>query len=255
MLVKIEVKTPDDDLRKRREDAARLVVDRFEDRFPNRRLLCFFDDEEWQGLIDAGGPSVRGFYCPISAGGGLWLPPYVAESLVVDSAIAFEDLIYLPGSTCSIEVALIMTFVHEVQHFVQHGVSQNTWGANELVRQLFGTLAPPQIRALGVASWCDVPYERDAQIAAKRAAEQLLGVRPVEDYIAARIVEHATGVEAALWRCIKELDSSAEYDLTAETVQFFPRLKTYRRQLEECLRTNGNDVDFKGVDLDKLLAG
>ena len=48
MPAKLIVKTTDAMIREMREAAAQRVVDSFGNQLPDRRLLCFFDDEEWQ---------------------------------------------------------------------------------------------------------------------------------------------------------------------------------------------------------------
>jgi len=251
MPVTLAVKSSDDVVKTRREAAAQRVVAYFGGQLPNRRLLCFLDDEEWQTLKDQYGIANRGFYSPrINTSDQHWqiAPEYVRESVSVEPF--FDDFIYLHGSTCSNDVGLTMTFAHELQHFVQHGNTLGLWAANTLIPRLPESV----INALGL-TWCDVPHEREARIVSKRTAENLFGAEVVKRYINAKVAEFVTEDDAADWKCIRGLATSTPYDLVRETALFFPRLRDYRADLECVLQHLYSDPDFKDLALGKLLAG
>src|ERR1035438_6802133 len=68
-----------------RESLAQRVVDCLHE-LPNRRLLCFLDDEEWQSFKDVIGVANRGFYRPIKVPDPSWrrwnTPLYIVERLM-----------------------------------------------------------------------------------------------------------------------------------------------------------------------------
>ena len=88
---------------------------------------------------------------------------------MVDRRPAFDDFIYLHGSTCSSAMGLTMTLAHELQHFIQHSQQTRLWAANSLIPKL----KKATIRALGLR-WCDIPHEREARIVSSRYLERSL---------------------------------------------------------------------------------
>jgi hypothetical protein len=254
MSTTVKVKSADDDVRMRRKAVAQRVLAYLGDELPDSRLLCFFDDEDWQALKAKRGIANRGFYEHIRKGHlPLWWsesPNHLREALMVDGEVAFSDLIYVHGSTCSNEVGLTMTFAHELQHFIQHGTVLGLWAANTLIPNL----PKDVITALGL-TWCDVPFEREARIVSKRATEELFGAEVTSQYIEAKITQFVTKDDAADWECVNRLVASAPYDLAGETRTLFLQLKPYRGELERALRGRQHDPDFRHVDLRKLLDG
>jgi hypothetical protein len=256
---KVIVKSTDTTVQAQRKAAAERVIADFGNRLPSQQLLCFFDDKDFHELKQDVGKENRGLYSTIKVNGflfwtderwGAW-PDYVKECIVVDDQRVFDHIIYLHGSACSNEVGLTMTFAHELQHFIQHESALRLWAANTLVPNL----PRPIIKALGL-TWCDLPVEREARIVSKRTAESLFGVDVVRLYIEEKVAEFVTPADAADWECIRDLGTSAPYDLEGETKLFFPRLKNCRRELESVLQNlRSNDPDFHEVDLDALLDG
>jgi hypothetical protein len=239
--------------KRRREVAALRVLDRFGLRFPDCRLLCFLDDEDWWQFKAENGIANRGFYSRVRARDRDWqiAPTYILEELFPHGAVAFDGLVYLHGSTCSDDIGLTMTLEHELQHFVQRTTQTRLWAANTLVQDL----TKSAISELGL-KWCDVPHEREARIVSKLTAQTLFGDQAVLHYIAAKIAEHLTPEDTDDWTCIKALDTSSRYDLASETKLFFLRLRNYRQQLQAALqRFQSIDPDFAGIDLDALLSG
>jgi len=253
MLPEVFVKATDDAAKHQRNATAQRVIECLRHQLPNRRLLCFLDDEEWRSFKDENGVANRGFYQPVTVPDSFWrnAPLYITERLVVDRRPAFDDFIYLHGSTCSSAMGLTMTLAHELQHFIQHSQQTRLWAANSLIPRLNRTT----IRALGLR-WCDIPHEREARIVSKRTAEQIFGAELVEQYIDDKIREPVTECDAADWECIRELATSTPYDLAFATKLFFPRLKGHRHELERTLREFQSEyADSPGVDLDALLSG
>jgi hypothetical protein len=251
----IKVKSPHDTARKQRESSAERVVAHFGNSLPALRLLCFFDDEDWRTLKDEEGAANRGFYSPIRPGGLWWPPNYLAECLVVEGQLAFEHLIYLHGSTCSSELGLTMTFAHELQHFIQRNNVPRVWAVNALANRTLQQLGRSEFEASGLRA-CDVPHEREARIVAKGVAENLFGADAVRRYIEAKVDERVTNQDVTDWECIRGLAASTPYHLPRETELFFPRLKSFRPQLERSLKElRDYDAAFQVLDLDALLSG
>src|SRR6266478_1626327 len=126
MALKICVKSTDEDQKRARRVSAERVVAEFGNVVPDKRLLCFFDDEDCQVFKNFAGNANRGFCIVINDGipGGAKCPEYIAGELLVDDGSwvrkrAFEHFIYLHGSVCEGSVGLTMTFAHELQHFIQ----------------------------------------------------------------------------------------------------------------------------------------
>src|ERR1035438_169440 len=171
----IVVRSADADSKRQREATARRVVSHFGDALPALRLLCFFDDQEWQALRQppGPGPANRGLYTPMGTPDPLaWAvyPRSLQERLFVNGESMFDHLIYLHGSTCADEAGLTMTLAHELQHFIQRAITPTFWAASTLIPRLSGCT----VDALGL-KWCHVPHEREARIVSKRVAENLLG--------------------------------------------------------------------------------
>jgi hypothetical protein len=245
------VKSASDAGRKHREALAQCLLASLGVESPARRLLVFLDDEDWQAFKAQSGVANRGFYAPVRSGHPHWrvAPGYILDRVFIDGAPAFDDFVYLHGTTCGNEISLTMTLAHELQHFIQHYGQTQLWAANSLVANLDKTA----IAALGLR-WCDIPHEREARMVAKRTAETLFGPDAVHQHIGARIADPATEQDGIDWKCIRELSASTPYDLAQETRLFFPRLKNYGGQLQAAVaHFQATDPDFAGVDLPALL--
>jgi hypothetical protein len=257
------VKSADAAVRALREIAAERVLAKFGDQIAKSDVLCFLDDRDWKPFKDRFGTANRGFYGPLTEAPLPGWPDYLRALIFIHDTpqplsrqLAFQDIVYLHGTTCSTEVGLTITLAHELQHFVQHSHDLETWAANSLASYtLQHVLHISDIEALGM-SWCDIPHEREARIVSKRIAEELFGVEAVREYIDARIAERVTEQDAADWKRIRHLAVLGSYDLRHETAQFFPRLNGYKHELERALRhlqTEG--PNYGSVDLNALLVG
>src|SRR4051812_33083083 len=90
VFLKIQVTCEGAALKRRRESIAESVIAHFGERLPDRRLLCFFDDEDWP-LFKTSGEENRGMYWPIKRDAG-WanLPPAVKQLILVPDPLTFE---------------------------------------------------------------------------------------------------------------------------------------------------------------------
>lgn len=258
MPVTVHVKSNDLVVRAKREEAARLVLGQFGDRLPELKLLAFLDDEDWHDFRRQFGPANRGLYRPIKYGAFAnpsW-PPYVVELILVDDPAswnlkqAFDHIIYLYGSTCADETGVIMTFAHELQHFIQYGHERTLWAANSLLPDL-----PNDVVSTVGLRWFDIPVEREARSTAKRIAVLLCGANMVTQYIDRKINENVTTEDVEDWRLIQDLNPAIPYDLEDATRLIFQRLSVYKLYFAQMLQDLKDDPDFKDIDLDALCSG
>jgi hypothetical protein len=258
----IKVGSNDSDIATTREALARRVIAHFPSNLPESTLLCFIDGTNWQALRNERGEANRGFY--------VWAKPYTEdecwdwpeplrkhffsdESASGRKKSAFDNLIYLHGSTCHTDTGLVMTFAHELQHFVQHNREPKLWAESSVVTNL----TREEIRALNLNSF-HIPIEREARAVSKLVAEELCSVEAVRRYIDGKIAENANPADVEDWNFVRELDASVPYDLRRDTRLLFQRLKGFRPQLNEALRLRkqgSGDPAFDLVDLNELLAG
>jgi hypothetical protein len=254
LALKIVVKSANLTTRQVRNDIARRVVHELHDQLPTESLLCFLDDEDWEAARRDAGLG-RGFYTPTRDIDG-WrpLPQYIEDSLMKDGIVAFQNFVYLFGSTCSIHEGLAMTLAHELQHFIQHGSSRAAWAMGTIASNLLMNLKLPQVNEIGVNSWCDVPIERHAWITSKRVAEAVSGRDSVRKYIDTRIAA-AQSFELADWKFARELDASQAFDFDAETASFIPRLTAHRTKLEQYLNDLRRDPELTNIELGPWLQG
>jgi hypothetical protein len=220
-------------------------------------LLAFLDDGDDPDSRRDLGPANRGFHGPIKESRPTEAWPLGMTNLIfvpVDgspfgrSRRLFDNGVYVYGSTCADETALIMTFAHELQHFVQYGFNRRLWAEGQLITRLPREL----INAIGL-NWPDIPHEREARIEAKRVGLKLCGADAVTQYIDRRISENVTANDVEDWRFSQQMDPSVPFDLSRETKRIFQRLRPYRQALENVLREMRADSvygsDYKDIDL------
>jgi hypothetical protein len=251
---KIEVRSVDASLCRKREATAERILAYFEGRLPDLKLLCFLDDVDWDSLKDIAGKANRGLFTRTKKSTRLWpewqlWPDYLKESIcVIDfesfrPKYAFDCLLYLHGSTCATDAGLTMTFAHELQHFCQYGNQRRLWALNTLLKHL-----PVQAN---VNAW-DIPFEQEARIVSKRAAECLCGKETVQGYIAAKVTGAIGKTDADDWKFVQQLATSSAYDLFAETALAIRRFEQPRPKLQDMLTQLQDNVDFRGLDLDEF---
>jgi len=251
MPIVVEVKHPD--LREklvRQADALR-VIGRFRSLPAGLRLLVFFDDTDAEFFREKLGEQNRGFFKPLKGvQTGAW-PHYLRDHLLACGSFQspatwlFDTVIYLHGTTCEDPVGRVMTFAHELQHFVQYGFSRGVWAASEVFR--------PHLPAF------EIPIEREARIVAKCTAEDLCSPEAVKHYVAERInvAEKRIALlkadyqpntdkiknwkdEVDDWRFIQQLDAPAFYDLAARTKLAFDNFPERKAEFEKQLQGREN---------------
>jgi len=247
----IKVKAKDAAVNGQQRPAAERVLNYFGDNLPSS-VLCFLDDADWSRFKTDIGPANRGLQTVVRKNTFTddFYPPELKNSVSVGANLLFDYAIYLHGSTCANEVGLTMTLAHELQHTIQHANMRQVWAVNALVNELDRTI----IQTMKL-EWKDVPTEREARIVSKRAALQLHGEKPVEQYIDANIAAHITPADVSDWQFIRTLTPSSSVDLVGDTHLLFQRLKGHRAELEQALqRTRAdNPQDFGDIDLDVFL--
>ena len=274
MAVKVEVVSRDPAVKAERQEAAKRVLKKFEGKLPDLRLLAFFDDQDWNGVRRVPGAIERGSYFPIKEGGGIPAPARMANLIFVgvlsrQPGRAYDHGIYLHGSTCADETALIMTFAHELQHFVQYGFKRKLWAESKLIREL-----PNGVQEKEQLNWPDIPHEREARIVAKRVVVRLCGEDAVNRYFDRMIDEAQKGcidqtigegatkmemMEIEDLRFSRKLDSEIPYDLASGIEQIYRRLRPYKRDFESALEKMRRDLvhknDYEDVDLSAYFDG
>lgn len=207
---------------------------------PPLRLLCFIDTLTFESLQQQGffrgisGP-VAGIHTPI-IGAGSW-PHHVSRHFLKTSGeFAFDDVIYIPESRyIRQKVPFVFIFAHELQHFVQRGLSPKVSKANALLFWNLTTFDP----TTEIKPW-ELPNNREAMMVAKRVAEAVCGVKAVRDFCEEQFEEGKYSKNLSktqLWAWVRSLPKSASYDLIKETDHL---VQKYRPQLTAL----GSSIDF-----------
>src|SRR5438046_1286133 len=149
MSISIEVKSNDDAIAAKRRRIAESIIAELGNQIPDLNLLCFFVDD------------------------------------LVEWTQNFHQMIYLHGNTCSTEVGLVMTFAHELQHFVQYGRQREIWLANTAIMMNF----PRRVLKLAGVKIFHIPIELEARITSRRITTKLCGEGMASAYIDTRIRE------------------------------------------------------------------
>ena len=201
---------------------------------PPLRLLCYFDDQNPESLHRQFG-EFTSVHTPV-IGSGTWPDNVKRLFFASDGTFAYDNLIYVPGTRYSQEkVPFVMTFAHELQHFVQWGFARKVYKANALLFQNLLSFEP----TTNAKPW-DIPYNREAMIVSKRVAEAVCEADKVREFIDAQILDSERSNNISkneLWRCFRSLPSSRTYDLRHETDVL---VQKYRSQLSEL----GTKIDF-----------
>jgi hypothetical protein len=253
----VKVKASDSLVKKQREEIAQRVLDQFGSPLSDCRLLCFFDDEDCQGLRLATGLGAanRAFHTLISDSTAFqgW-PKYltdcifVLERVPIGRRLLFDQVIYLYGSTCANSVGMTMSLAHELQHVIQRIRVPELLTANGLFRHLPTTV----LQKVGL-QWSDIPIEREARAVAKRIAVTLHGSEAVNELLRQRASTTDDPIELADVLFIQELDTSTPYVLKDETLALFARFKDYRFEFESLIEECKFNPDFEPVQLDSFM--
>jgi hypothetical protein len=218
----LQVKSADTQVKARREATCRKVLEHFKLQLSELNLLCFID-EEAVGDINFErqknailGVANRGYFEP-NVGRALIIgkppiPSYVRAFLRnTVGMILFQKLIYLHGSACEPEESLIITFSHELQHFLQHTNEPKSKAADY---QLRGKLQ----------SWQEHPSEHDAMLKSKQVASVLCGEDVVSRYTDSKIEQAKKNQQVwhedqLRWEFFRSLVISDKYDFANEVAQ------------------------------------
>jgi hypothetical protein len=252
MPAKVEVRYPDEATRDQRREWAARVLDYFDGKLPDIRLLIFVDAEDAKELIDSLGK--RGHFEPINKDNfdpTDW-PWQVAEklyTLTTDLVFHYDAVVYVPNSTCETEASLTMTLAHELRHFIQFGFQRRVWAWNGVVTNLTKEVC----RERGLA-WKDIPVEYEARLYAKRLALEVLGPQRTSGYIADRIREHITDADAADWEFINRLDPALDCNISDMTKALFQNLADIRDKLQVSLEDMRKHFpEYRQMDLNEML--
>jgi hypothetical protein len=201
---------------------------------PPHRLYRYFAIAEDNDLLRMVGRYYRGFYSPFSLRNNL--PSYLRDSfflsmdeiaasermLSLDEMTAFDSLVYIRHNTCLDATGCVITYAHELQHFVQHGHTPRLWAVNSVLYEQLRNFEP---RAIAI----DVPHEREANIVSKRVAEAVCGTEAVRTFIEeqVRLMELAGDAnQTARWVFLRDVPSSTNYNLLEATMPLVEKYKT-----------------------------
>lgn len=174
------------------------------------------------------GEHYRAFHVPYA--GRTVLPRYLLDGffhpyksgMSYEDTIAFDNLIYVRKNTClDIPVGFVTAYAHELQHFVQHGLTPKLWDVNRNLYYSLGAFDPNITPS-------EIPCEREADITSKRVAEQVCGVDATNQF-AERQIRYMESVGAkeqkARWVFFRDVASSTHYDLLQQTLPFIEKYR------------------------------
>jgi len=197
---------------------------------PAKRLYRYFAIEDDPYLAGLMGVHFRGFHVPLS--GRNDLPEYLRDrffrpfeeydlSMTFEQMVAFDNLIYVRHDTCADPVGCVITYAHELQHFMQHGHTPRLWAVNSALYHNLGAFDV-------TATPLDIPHEREANIVSKRIAEKICGDGAVRKYAVEQILFMEAAHEpaqAGRWVFFRDVPPSTEFDVLAATVPFVEKYK------------------------------
>jgi hypothetical protein len=186
---------------------------------PARRLYRHFASEadDWHSHF-AGeceyGRYYRGVHVPSSELGNL--PPELRKHLSApqrrnktgNEPPEFDNVVYIRDSTGADQTGCAITYAHELQHVVQHSRFPSFMELTKVLRK-------------NLHAWAteiDIPAERDANIASKRVAEVVCGVKAVRTFAEKQIrlmEEEGATNQVKRWMFFRDISSC---DLKAETL-------------------------------------
>jgi hypothetical protein len=133
MSIVVEVSRCDPSLRDELRSDAQRVVGQFQN-LPALRLLAFFDGEDAAFFRKKFGETNRGQFVDLLKARISEWPSYLKNLIDVPDPDHppqvnrhFDNVIYVYATTCADPVGRIMTFAHELQHFVQYRFDRNLW--------------------------------------------------------------------------------------------------------------------------------
>jgi len=240
--VTVYVKSNDVSIREDRESLCERVLETFQAHLPSLHFLCFIDDDvDSPELKKARGQANRAVHISIEIDESLPeicrvpLPPYVRSRLYdpTSKERVFDSLIYLHGSTCAVEVSMIISLAHELQHFLQAGNEPLLWVADALMIQL----AKDNFIS-GFNNSQDHPSEHEAMLVSKRVATRMCGEEAVRLYADSQIIS-TVDKEKSRWEFFQKLSLSTTYHFAAEINAL---VQKHRTTLEQYIKDNPYDV-------------
>ncbi|MGA2352064.1 MAG: hypothetical protein ABSF70_16635 [Terracidiphilus sp.] len=212
------------------EPLCRMVLDKFQ--LPQRSLICIFDEDERPEFTRYFGEGFCGFFAPVRQFGlrGLQWPQKILNHVWISDgwghSFGCDAVIYLRYRTCASPIGAVITFAHELQHFMQYGFSYRAWRAVGRVKEVYAgePLAPWRF-----------PCEYEAQLVSKRVANEIPGVDVVMSYAEQKTQEEN---DPEKWRFFKGLDPEEPFDLLERTK---PLVNKYREILMEKFPARNND--------------
>jgi hypothetical protein len=238
MAITIHVESGELGVRERITLLANKVISAFEPGLPPASLLCFIDGQEWEALRLERGFANRGFYAVFEYREPPWIdwPRRIVERVLIENPRAgllecpYDHFIYVHQSTAATDVGLVMTLAHELQHFIQHQGQPKLWAESTVATSLTREI----VTAYGL-SWADIPIEYEARLVAKRVSELLFGYEAVAGYIDSQIAANVTTEDAADWKFVRSLESSASYDMESASAALYGKLQGLDAELAEAL--------------------
>lgn len=179
---------------------------------PGRRLYRYFAISDDPNLALDIGPYYKGFNAPAST---KW--PWYLES----ERNLFDYLIYIRQATCFDPVGCTITYAHEIQHVVQHGLYPRLLKVNQVLRNRLADFKP-------TATEVDLPTEVDANIASKRVGKLLCGESAVRTFAEGQLMKmRAAGAteQVVRWEFFLQMPSAIDYDPVAATVKLVQEYK------------------------------
>jgi hypothetical protein len=258
MAITIHAESAEAGVRERVTALAKRVIAAFEPGLPLASLLCFVDGQEWESLRTERGFANRGFYGVFKYKEPPWLewPQRIVERVLIENPRTgllercYDHFIYLHQSTAATDVGLVMTFAHELQHFIQHQRQPKLWAESTVATSLTREI----VTAYGL-SWADIPIEYEARLVAKRVSEGLFGHDAVARYIDSQIAANVTTEDAADWKFVRSLEPGASYDMENAGATLYGKLQGLDAELADALascREMRADPAFDLVEIGRL---
>jgi hypothetical protein len=213
---------------------------------PALRLFCYFaatPDDYDSYLQNEYGKYFRGLQ--VASAGMKELPPYLRECffysddeiskipgpITFQRILHFDNLIYLRHNTCLDPTALVATFAHELQHFMQYGYSRKVWAANLILYWKVRDFGNYDLTVI------DIPYEREANLISKRVAEAVCGADTTKAFAEEQLQRYtslakhgdqAAAGEVTRWEFFRDVASLTQYNLLEATI---PLVEMFKSQL------------------------
>ena len=219
------------------EDILKPLCEKVESHFvflSPKRLCRHFPthDDSYLSSSTNFGKYYRGFHLPVESRFGFpdgllhsFFRSCTQETINIPfkDTIAFDNLVYVRSTICREGgVGFVLTYAHELQHFMQHGYTPKLSKVNFV---LYKNLKLYEQDAIAT----DIPNEREANIVSKRIAEKICGIATVQAYVEKQILFMGARSETQInetdryFSC--DVPLSTDYDLTQETLRLVEKYK------------------------------